>query len=786
MTDRMHRKRPRSAVVALTTFSLTCFTVNVDRPCDAFSTTLGSRRTDRQNLPHVWNLIDITRMRHSMAEDDVGDSWQAGDVYRDLELLEQGIRLANADVNLMQTERLDLLRYMAQSRRPLLPDVQRYLFLPLSAAILLNRFCLPQTNVLLRFSTVQFWTTMVVAPIMLLITKRLSKPPPDPMPRELEGLALDCLSLSTATDWEPPETSCQDSVLVLLEYWTSAVSLMALVGTVRVVAALSPSFRSSIMGCWMGVLQCVTRLAAVAAIHQNPQQLYLIQRPTQARPLTFFTSLLQQLISSIMFFLPLGFSMDVYAILGMIPNEAGTALYSTLFVGAVGTWLRLKEQERCHQEEGGVPQLQKLKPRTRWLYGIASLIIARVPLCRMLQRRGFTWPIMVEWMQKPLAETWPLFRRGLGSTLLWTFVGVLPLTIPALHLRSVARQVRVVCTHDASLAADPNEYQKAAQDESRRMWRYRVEWQENPQRIGQAFNRWKSNLVYWLFFEGRAQDKLVQEQRSQLQSSSVSTDWSIKDRILREIEKGLPYVPQDQWKRNAMERVAEKHQADYDRNSFDDPLGVAVQQTLGIGLGFNFEHDQPLEKGQQPSLRRLQARAAKSAIRRVQELYNPQLAKQELADMSDPDQRNAKAKEMRKKAQEEVDFLGRRMAELLPPPSDMSDAFRDRTVVKRYQQRKEPSSWIRVNSHEYRPVFDDPASAVKSVEEDIMNFDSKPKVGQLFIKPKDKRVSGGKSSENNTSNEHDDEFLEAFLENQRGDLPDVDDDDDDYTHLLLT
>ena len=780
------RKRPRSAVVALATLSLRVFAVNVDHSCHAFSTTpVASRRTERGNFPPAPNPAHARRMRHvatmerfTIAEDDE-DSWQAGDVYRDLELLEQGIRLANADVNLLQTERLDLLRYMAQSRRPLFPDVQRYLILPLSVAMLLHRLCSLRTNVLLRFSNLQFWTSMVVAPTMLLVAKRLSKPPPEPMPKELEGLALESLSLSTATDWEPQETSCRDAVLVLLEYWTSAVLPMALLGAFRIVASTKPSFRSSIAG-WTGVLQLCTRLAAVAAIHQNPEQLYQIQRPTQPRPLTFFTSLLQPLISSIMLFLPLGFTMDVYALLCDMPHEAGTALYTTLFVGTVGTFLRLKEQERCYQEDSEVPQLRILKARTRWLYALASVVIARAPLYRMLTLRGFAWPIMVEWMQQPFRETWPVFRRGLGSALLWTFMGMVSLTIPVLHLRSVARQVRVVYTHDASLAMDANEFQKATQDESRRTWRYRLEWQENPQRIGQAFSKWKSNLVYWLFFEGRAQDQLIQEQQRKLETSGSSIDWNIKDRILQEVGKGLPYVPRDEWKRNAMERVAEKHQADYDRKSFDDPLGVAVQQTLGIGLGFNFEHDKPLQKGQQPSLRRLQARVAKSAILRVQQLYDPQLAQQELAAMSDADQRNAKAKEMRKKAREEIDFLAKRMTELLPPPSDMSDAFKDRTVVKRYQQRKEPSGWVRVNSHEYRPVFDDAASAVKSVEEDIMNFHSKAKEGESSIKAKDHCISRGKSTDNSKSYELDDGFVEAFLENRRGDLPN-EDEDDDYT-----
>jgi hypothetical protein len=330
---------------------------------------------------------------------------------------------------------------------------------------------------------------------------------------------------------------------------------------------------------------------------------------------------------------------------------------------------------------------------------------------------------------------------------------------------------------------DPSDFAQVAQDEARKVWRYRLEWQENPQRIGQVFDKWKSNLVYWLFFEGRAQDRLIQEQKSQSHASSM--DWNLKDRILRDIEKGLSCVPRDQWKRKAMETLADKHQADYDRKSFDDPLGVAVQQTLGIGLGFNFDHDQPLDKGQRPSLRRLQARAAKSAIRRVQQLYDPQRARNELDEVSDLEKRNAVATEMRMRAEEEIKFLAERMTELLPPPSDTSDEFKDRTVVKRFQQRKEPSGWVRVNSHEYRPIFDDSYDAVKSVEQDITDFESEAKDGDVLEEMNAHSATQGKRKDTSMSNSNDNEFVQAFLEQKQANVPDVDEDDDN-TQILLT
>jgi len=757
--------------------------LTVDRSCLALhNLALVSRGVMLRTLP----VLQYVRSRKSRNATDKGcmteadlDSWEAGDVYRDFELLEQGIRLANADVNLQEMERLDLLTHMAGSRRSLIPDVQRYLFLPLLATGIFRRFPTPVATILFHLSNFHFWVITVVVPITLLVAKRITKPPPTPMPIELKGLPIEYLSLSTATDWERPETSCQDAVLVILEYMTSAVSIMAVFGTLRAVVS---SALVTHISKWMAVIQLVTRLAVVGAIHQNPEQLYRIRRQTQPRPLPLFTCIMQQAVSSIIFFLPLGFTMDLYVVLGNMSSDAVTAFYSIAFVGIVGTWLRLLEEQRRDANDDRIPQLQGLKTRMRWLYGIAALVIARAPLRGIFKRHGWTGSVLVEALQQPFQSAWPLVGRLFWTALLWTLVVTSTLTVPLLHLKAVAKQVRVVYTHDASLAMSPTDFEKVTHDESRKTWRYRLEWQEKPQRIGQALNKWRSNLAYWLFLEGRTQDQLVQEQQVQREKSHNSADWSLLDRLSRGAGYGRSFVPQNEWKQNAMSRVADQHQTDYDRKSFEDPLGVAVQQTFGIGLGFNYDHDQPLKKGEQPSLRRLQARAAKSAIRRAQQLYDPQRAKNELDNIVNTEERNARAAEMRKSAEEEMNFLAKRLSELVPPPSEKSIEFKDRTAVKRFQQRRQPSGWIRVNSHEYRPLFDDPEDAVNSVEQDIMNFESQSEANLMEsdvhtrLDDKDQDVAN--------VDVNDDEFVEAFVR-QQANLSNLDE-DDDYTQITLT
>jgi hypothetical protein len=97
-----------------------------------------------------------------------------------------------------------------------------------------------------------------------------------------------------------------------------------------------------------------------------------------------------------------------------------------------------------------------------------------------------------------------------------------------------------------------------------------------------------------------------------------------------------------------------------------DPLGIAVYKSLGIGLGFNFDSMSRLPAGVKPSTRRLQARAAKSALRRVREIYDPATARRELEGISDPIERDRRAKELQQQAQRGIDDMATRLSNLIP------------------------------------------------------------------------------------------------------------------------
>ena len=71
---------------------------------------------------------------------------------------------------------------------------------------------------------------------------------------------------------------------------------------------------------------------------------------------------------------------------------------------------------------------------------------------------------------------------------------------------------------------------------------------------------------------------------------------------------------------NATQARLLKHQESYDTKTLDDVLGVAVQQTFGIGISYDFDHFDSPEDGKEVSIHQLRARMAKSAVRRKREL----------------------------------------------------------------------------------------------------------------------------------------------------------------------
>lgn len=197
-------------------------------------------------------------------------------------------------------------------------------------------------------------------------------------------------------------------------------------------------------------------------------------------------------------------------------------------------------------------------------------------------------------------------------------------------------------------------------------------------------------------------------------------------------------------------------------------MGAAVYSALGIGLGFKFEHMSELAENEAPSARRLQARAAKSAIRRIQEIRDPKAAKKELDCIVDPKERNLRAEEMRQESEREVQFLAKRLTELIPTDLSLDS---NKTVLF---QGLDPSFYERTSSHEY--VMRTPASSSFTIDNLIQQAKSTVKDDEIdYLNPSGK-----------TATENDDEFIKEWEKQSKTiNIESGDGEQDDDTKTVL-
>jgi hypothetical protein len=142
---------------------------------------------------------------------------------------------------------------------------------------------------------------------------------------------------------------------------------------------------------------------------------------------------------------------------------------------------------------------------------------------------------------------------------------------PLFHFDAIDKIVRVVYTHDLSFSMDSEAFRASMEDpkeqERRMKWRYRLEWRD-PKRISQVVKEWKENLSYWWHGKGRVSEQLNLEKREWIREDLMKGR-SILDRLAAEAPDDGSIPDREQWKVEAMKRIAKKHQADYDRQSYE-------------------------------------------------------------------------------------------------------------------------------------------------------------------------------------------------------------------------
>jgi hypothetical protein len=117
-------------------------------------------------------------------------------------------------------------------------------------------------------------------------------------------------------------------------------------------------------------------------------------------------------------------------------------------------------------------------------------------------------------------------------------------------------------------------FQKCLENESdlkqRMMWRYRLEWRDN-KRLNQLLKEWNKDWGYWWLAKGTVTEKINLELREKQKNADMQ-GLTVLNRIQKDLEstpEGTPMPDRDQWKADAMNRLAQKHQEDYEKDKFE-------------------------------------------------------------------------------------------------------------------------------------------------------------------------------------------------------------------------
>jgi len=724
--------------------------------------------------------------RDAVANANAGTKWGHNNgnfsVYEDLEKLERAMTLEDAELKLQHSKLKEQIDFQDQSKRLVVPDALRFLVVPLFYAFILyklsswnGRLSLIARSIT-RTMDLHFWIVVVGSPMLLNACKTISRrsTPKDPIPDELNNLDPICatLMLSPEFNYEDPRASCDDTVSFLVEYWTSAVNGVAFLYILKAVATiliqktttgrgLGPAFQSSAVMLWLSCTQVLTRLAAVVSLYQYPKKLYELERSDLTRPVGFFPTLMLKLVRSMMVLAPLGLISDFSKVLVNLPKGSIYPLYSSIVVCLFGTWTRMQESVTKNKDPLGPARLQPPKPLTKIFYGLSYMALWRKQL------RALGLGSKVDVFGTKLFTSFPsLFWKtvGVGSLVSLSLLG------PLIHLKAFSKIFQVEYTNDLPALSTEESYQRAIEERPSRAsdmaWRHTIRWRK-PQRLKVSKGWIYHDIIYSCLFQGSALERIDDDRTEQIRKR-VWSGRTIAERIERELENLPEGVllngDSEDWKTRAMDFQARKHESSYSTQTFEDPLGVAIYKAFGIGLGYNFDHMSEPKEGQEPSPRRLQARAAKSALRRYNELNDAEQALIQTTNELDPKDRDDQTlTDTKQEFDDELEYLAGRLQELIPSRSTVEE-FGLMDAAK-FKMKSEPR-YRKVSPTEYRKL-----------EEDPLGFDESSTLGKIL--------------NTNENNEDDQETNEDVVENNNEtkssdtDSGDNDDDDENDTAGLL-
>lgn len=261
------------------------------------------------------------------------------------------------------------------------------------------------------------------------------------------------------------------------------------------------------------------------------------------------------------------------------------------------------------------------------------------PLCRPTSIMQWVVHNMFSWLPFGISADLAILAHSTQRSELGSLSAgfVFSIIAPLCYLFAFTKLVRVSKSNDVSLSSatsfpeidgiTPKDSERAVNEKQQIKWRYQILWR-TPQRIVQTLRIWLTVLVTNhtpLLNELDELKSIVRHDGFSTEGIQFNDQNRDQDELLAhkdEIIESLSLIfrDRDEALLNATNVRFMKHQESYDSKELDDVLGVAVQQTFGVGLSFDFEHfDAPEDE---VSIHQLRARMAKSAIREKKTLDN--------------------------------------------------------------------------------------------------------------------------------------------------------------------
>ncbi|GKY92720.1 hypothetical protein MPSEU_000242000 [Mayamaea pseudoterrestris] len=472
--------------------------------------------------------------------------WEAGDVYEEFEQLERAIAIHQAEQNLNHYERIQRLQDFANQRRPLYPDLHKYIIGPFVAALGVTAICktIPQQPSWIGGSlrmalALHFWTTVVAFPLLMYIIKRVKQPPPKPLPSELQDLGPEFSQFLPLTESEHDRRKRTDDCTMCLSEQVSS----AVIGTACLSSFLAPDMRPA--------LYLLTRLGALLSWYQYPKLLSDLTRQDQPRPVTwdvYAMQIIRKWQGSTWMLVP-----ALAQVLMSLDWEVIGQIYGAVGVAYVAARIR---PSLFSGETNLLPSLLTLMTvlaTAAWLFDQQRVIQLAVAVVRIVGVQNRLWRFVLV--------------RNLGPLVPFV-LAALPTLI---HIVAFRKVMRVSKISNVSLASNVEEYQQASETPvATATWRWRTAWRD-PQRMGATIRRWWGDFVYGIFLSGSVEDKLLRE--SIRRRRSLVAENSVLSRLSRELSTGdpaqRPSPDRSLWKAQAMGRLKQKHEQDYARGVYD-------------------------------------------------------------------------------------------------------------------------------------------------------------------------------------------------------------------------